>query len=126
MKSANIVKKLEKEGYTVVYKKWAYWDGVPHVEFDGFSFAIAEHVYLKNNLQGINKDFIYQHVLNALNLAEMNNPVILKKIQEVPSQEWFYRQYLILNMEDYYRYKRKKYPFNEYWTVLQKLEKEID
>lgn len=122
MKSANIVKKLEKEGYKIIFKKWAYWDGVPHVQLDGFSFAIAEHVYLKNT-QGINKDFIYQHVLNALNLAKLNNPLILKKMKE---GYWDYNIYLIDSMEDYYRYKRKKYPFNEYWKVINKLEKELN
>lgn len=124
MKSANIVKRLEKEGYEITFKKWSYWDGVPHVQLNGFDFAIAEHVYLKNNLQSINKDFVYQHVLNALNLAEMNNPIILKKIKE--EGNWTYGVYLIRNMEDYYRYKKKEYPYNEYWTVLQKLEKEFN
>jgi len=120
MKSVNIVKRLEKEGYNIIYKKWSYWDGVPHVEFDGFSFAIAEHVYLKNGWQGINLDFIYNHVQHALNLAKLNNPAILKKINE---GRWDYSIYLIESMEDYYRYKKEKYPYNEYWEVINKLER---
>lgn len=120
MKSENIVKKLEKEGYKITFKKWSYWDNVPHVQLEGFDFAIAEHVYFKNSWLGINKDFIYQHVQNAINLAKLNNPIILKKMN---NGYWHYSIYLIDSMEDYYMYKKGKYPFNEYWEVLNKLER---
>lgn len=122
MKSYNIVKKLEKEGYTISYKKWGYWDSVPHVEFDGFSFTIAELIYLKNGWQSINKDFIFNHVQHALNLAKFNNPVIIKKINEGHCN---YSIYLIDSMEDYYMYKKKKFPYNNYWDIMNKLEKEV-
>lgn len=122
MKSVNIVRKLEKEGYKITFKKWSYWDGVPHVELEGFEFAIAECNYLENGWQGINKDFIYQHVLNALNLAKLNNPAILKKMNE---GRWDYSIYLIESMQDYYIYKKGKYPFSEYWDIINKLEKEV-
>ena len=124
MKSANITKKLEKEGYKIFYKKWGYWDNIPHVQLEGFEFAIAEYIYLENGWRGINLDFIYNHVQDALQLAQTNNPIILKKIKESPTEDYYYLQYMITNMEDYYRYRKKKYPFDNYWTVLQKLEKE--
>ena len=122
MKSYNIVKKLEKEGYKITFKKWYYWDNIPHVELEGFEFAIAECNYLENGWQGIKKDFIYQHVLSALNLAKLNNPIIIKKMNE---GRWDYSIYLIKSMEDYYRYKKEKYPYNEYWDIINKLEKEV-
>mgnify|MGYP000856085455 CR=1 FL=1 len=120
MKSVNIVKRLEKEGYKIVYKKWEYWDNIPHVELEGFEFAIAEYIYLENGWQGINKEFIYQHVQDALNLAQMNNPIILKAMN---NGYWDYSIYLINNMKDYYMYKKGKFPYNEYWEVINKLEK---
>lgn len=124
MKSVNIVKRLEKEGYKIVYKKWGYWDNIPHVKLKEFEFAIAEPIHLEGGWQGINLDFIYNHVQHALNLAKINNPTIFKKIKE--GGDWTYGLYLIRNMEDYYRYKKKKYPFNEYWRVLEKIEKEFN
>lgn len=123
MKSVNIIKKLEKEGYKIAFKKWSYWDNVPRVELDGFSFTIAEHVYLKNGWQGINKDFIFNHVQDALNLAKLNNPIILKKMN---NGYWDYSIYLINSMEDYYLYKEKKYPFDDYYKVIEKLKKELE
>ena len=124
MKNYNIVNKLQKEGYNIIYKKWGYWDNIPHVQLDGFEFTIAEIKY-NGSWQSCRVDFIYNHVQEALHIAKNNNPILLKKIQEVPCQEWFYRQYLILNMGDYYQYKNKKYHFNDYYKVLEKLKKEI-
>ena len=125
MKSENIVKKLQKEGYKIAFKKWSYWDNIPHVVLDGFSFAIAEHVHQKDWL-GCNINFIYNHVQHALNIAQRNNPVFLKKIEQVPSESWYYSRYLILNMLDYYNYMEGVYPFNEYLIVLKKLKKELE
>lgn len=125
MKSDNIVKKLEKEGYNIAYKKWGYWNNIPHVELDGFDFTIAEYIYLENGWLGCNLDFIYNHVLDAINLAQVNNLILLKKIEKSPSEDYYYMQYMIRSMEDYYMYKKKKYPYNEYWNIINKLEKEI-
>lgn len=124
MKSYNIIKKLEKEGYKIHYKKWAYWDGVPYVELDGFEFAIADRVW-EDHWQGCKLDFIYNHVQDALYLAQNNNPIILKKIEQVPWEGWYYGRYLIKNMEDYYSYKKGCYPFDEYYKILEKLKKEF-
>lgn len=120
MKSNNIVKRLEKEGYTIFYKKWGYWDNIPHVKLDGFSFTIAEKTY-KGNWQGCNLNFIYNHVLEALDLAKTYNPIFLKKIEEVPLEQWYYGRYLILSMEDYYQYKKGVYPFDGYYKELERL-----
>lgn len=122
MKSVNIVKRLEKQGYEITYKKWSYWDGVPHVELDGFSFAIAE-------IEGeewisLNLDFIYNHVEDALYIAKRNNPIFIKKIEESPAQSWYYSRWLILSMQDYYEFKKQIYPYDEYYSILQKLKKE--
>lgn len=125
MKSYNIVKKLEKEGYKIYYKKWNYWDGIPHVELDGFEFTIADRVW-KDNWQGCQLDFIYNEVLQALYIAEKNNPVFLKKIEQVPFESWYYSRYLILSMLDYYNYMEGVYPFNEYYQILEKLKKELE
>lgn len=125
MKSYNIVKKLEKEGYEIVYKKWAYWDGVPYVQLDGFNFAIAERVW-SGNMQGCRVDFIFNHVQEALYMAKKNNPIFLKKINEVPTERWYYSRYLILSMDDYYMYKKQKYPFDECYNVLEKLKNEVE
>ena len=124
MKSKNIVKKLEKQGYKIIYKKWHYWDNVPHVELDLFGFAIAEHTQ-KNEWLGINLDFIFSHVQEAIYVAKKNNPTILKKIEKSPAQSWYYSRYLIMSMQDYYMYKKQKYPFDDYYKVLEKLKKEI-
>ena len=124
MKSENIIKKLEKEGYKIIYKKWGYWDGIPHVELDGFSFAIAEKT-ARGNMQGCILDFIFNEVLHAITIAKDMNPILLKKIKQTPGEGWYYSRYLILSMEDYYLLRRDKYPYNESWTVLQKLNKEF-
>lgn len=122
MRSANIVKKLEKEGYKIYYKKWGYWDGVPHVQLEGFDFTIAEHVYLKNGWMGCNVNFIYNHVLEALDLAKNNNPITVKKMN---NGYWDYSIYLIDSMEDYYMYKKNKYPFDDdYSKILERLKNE--
>lgn len=126
MKSYNIVKKLEKEGYNIIYKKWEYWDNIPHVELDGFNFSIAEKKY-NGNWQSCKVDFIYNEVRQALHIAEKNNPILFKKIEEVPSETWYYSRYLILNMEDYYQYKKGVYPFdNDYHKVLKQLKNEVE
>lgn len=124
MKSANIVKKLEKKGYKIFYKKWGYWDGVPHVQLDGFDFAIAERVW-SDGWSGCNLDFIFNEVLHAITIAKDINPILLKKIEQVPWEKGYYGKYLILNMEDYYLYRKNKYPYNESWEVLQKLNREF-
>lgn len=126
MKIENIIKRLEKEGYKIHYKKWSYWDGIPHVELNGFSFTIAEHVYSKNGWMGCNVNFIYNHVQEALYIAQTNNPILLKKIKEVPVDGWYYSRWLILSMQDYYDYLNGVYPFDdEYYNVLEKLKKEF-
>lgn len=124
MKAYNIVKKLEKEGYEVVYKKWGYWNNIPHVQLEGFDFVIAERVW-RNNWQSCRIDFIYNEVLHALTLAKDTNPILLKKIKQVPSESWYYSRYLILSMEDYYQYKKNIYPYNESWEVMQRLNREF-
>ena len=124
MKSYNIVKKLEKEGYKISYKKWAYWDGVPHVELDGFEFVIADRVW-RDHWQSCRVDFIYNEILQALYIAQKNNPVFLKKIEQVPADGWYYGRYLIRSMEDYYQYKKNIYPYNESWEVMQRLNREF-
>ena len=119
MKSVNIVKRLEKEGYKITFKKWHYWDNVPHVEFDKFSFTIAE---MKGKQWiSLNLDFIFNHVRQALYVAQKNNPVFLKKIKESPAQSWYYSRWLILSMQDYYDYMKGVYPFDGYYSILQKL-----
>ena len=124
MKSANIINRLEKEGYKIVYKRWSYWDGVPHVQLQGFDFAIAE-IKHRGNWQSCRVDFIYNEVRQALYIAERNNPIFLKKIEEEPGSDWYYSRYLIKNMGDYYEYKKGIYPFNEYYPMLQKLKNEV-
>ena len=124
MKSSNIVKRLKKEGYKITYKKWAYWDGVPHVEFEGFDFAIAK-IISRDNWQSCRVNFVYNEVRQALYIAQKNNPVFLKKIEEEPGNDWYYSRYLIRNMDHYEAYKKDLYPFNEYYKVLEKLKKEL-
>lgn len=123
MKSHNIVKRLEKEGYSIFYKKWGYWDGIPHVQFEGFNFAIAECVLI-GNAYGVNMNFIYNHVQDALYIAKNNNPIILKKIEKSVLED-YYSQYLILSMQDYYLYKKKRYPYDEYYQMLEKIKQEL-
>ncbi len=124
MKSYNIVKKLQKEGYKITYKKWGYWDGVPHVQLDGFEFAIAEYTY-QNGWMGCNLDFIFNEVLHAISIAEDVNPILDKKINQNKINNYWYNRYKILSMEDYYLYRREIYPYNESWEVLQKLNREF-
>ena len=117
MKSYNIVKKLEKEGYKVVYKKWGYWDGVPHVRLDGFDFAIAECT-LVAGAYGVNMDFIYNHVLDATTVAENVNYYILRLIEAKPEKGYEYEPYLVLSMQDYYKYLKRQYPW-DYWSHVE-------
>ena len=121
MKSDNIVKRLEKEGYKIFYKKWGYWDNIPHVQLEGFDFTIAKIVF-KNNWQSCRIDFIFNEVRQALHIAEKNNPIILEKTEE----ELDYGRYLILNMGDYEAYKKRIYPFNDYYKVLEQLKNEVE
>ena len=124
MKSANIVKRLEKEGYKIFYKKWGYWDNIPHVQLDGFDFAIAEKVW-SGNMQGCKVDFIYNEVLHAITIARDINPILDKKINQDKINNYWYSRYKILSMEDYYLSRRDKYPYNESWDVLQRLNREF-
>lgn len=125
MKSQNIVKKLEKEGYKIVYKKWGYWDGVPHVQLEGFDFAIAECT-CQNGWSTLNLNFIFNEVQQALQLAKNGNSIILKKIKEAPFEEFYYARFLLLNMGDYYKYKKGIYPFDiDYLRIKEKLKKEF-
>ena len=125
MKSSNIVKKLQKEGYKIIYKKWGYWNNIPHVQLNEFNFAIAEYTET-NGWMGCNLDFIFNQVQHALDIVRRNNPILLKKIEQVPLEDWYYSQYLILNMEDYYQYKKKRYHFNDYYKVLEQLKNEVE
>lgn len=120
MKSNNIVKRLEKEGYNIIYKKWGYWDNIPHVEFEGFYFAIVEKTY-RDNWQSCRTNFIYNHVREALYIAQKNNPLFIRKIEQVPLEQWYYSRYLILNMGDYYQYKKGIHPFDNYYKELERL-----
>ena len=124
MKNVNIVKKLKKEGYSITFKKWAYWDDVPHVQCEGFEFAIAE--IKGETCLSLNLDFIFNHVLEALDIAQRNNPIFLKKIKKAPNEDWYYSRYLIRDMGDYYQYKKDLYPFNGYYQVLKKLKNEVE
>lgn len=123
MKSINIVKRLKKEGYKIVYKKWGYWNNIPHVQLDGFDFAIVE-IKHNGNWQSCKVDFIYGHVQHALSIAQNNNPIIVRKIEQVPLEDWYYNRYLILSMEDYYLYRKNIYPFDDdYYNVLERLKR---
>ena len=123
MKNYKIVKRLEEQGYKIFYKKWGYWDGIPHVQLQGFDFAIAE-IKHRRNWQSCRVDFVFHEVQQALYVAQKNNPIILKKIREMPGDDWFYSRYLIQNMGDYYYYKKGLYPFNrDYSRVLEKLKR---
>lgn len=128
MKSVNIVKKLEKQGYNIIYKKWTYWNNIPYVVLNGFDFAIAE--MKDGNSIYLNLDFIFNHVQEALDIAQRNNPIFLKKIKELPQKEWerkwCYNRCLILSMDDYYRYTKRLYPYENYYKVLEKLKKEYN
>lgn len=123
MKSENIIKNLKKDGYKIIYKKWGYWDGVPHVQLDGFDFAIAEGI-LHYGSYGINMDFIYNHVLDATTVAENTNYSILRLIESKPEKGYEYEPYLILSMQDYYRYLKGQFPW-DYWSdVIKSLKEE--
>ena len=124
MKIENIVKRLEKEGYKIFYKKWGYWNNIPHVELNGFDFAIAERVY-KNNMQGCKIDFIYNEVLHAITIAKDINTILDKKINQDRINNYWYSKYKILSMDDYYLYRKDKPPYNESWEVMQKLNREF-
>ena len=123
MKSGNIVKKLEKEGYNIIYKKWSYWDGIPHVQLDGFDFAIAE-TKGKESI-GLNLNFIFNEVLHAISIAEDVNPILDKKINQDKINNYWYNRYKILSMEDYYLSRKNRYPYDENWEVMQKLNREF-
>ncbi len=124
MKIDNIIKKLEKKGYTVEWKKWQYWV-VPSIKLkNGDIFYIADRVW-KDNWQGCRLDFIYNEVLHAISIAEDVNPILDKKINQDKINNYWYSQYKILSMEDYYLYRKNKYPYNESWEVLQKLNREF-
>lgn len=124
MKSVNIIKRLEKEGYEIIYKKWQNWNTIPYIRLDGFDFTIAKKVH-DENLGSCKLDFVYHEVQEALDIARKNNPLFIKKIEQSPSENWRYGRYLILNMGDYYAYKKGKYPFHFYFPVLDKLKKEF-
>ena len=114
MKSANIVKKLQKEGYNIIYKKWGYWDSIPHVQLEGFDFALAECVLI-GGAYGLNMNFIYNHVLEALDLAKNTNYILLQLIKANSEESYEYEPYLIQSMQDYYRYLKKRFPW-DYWS----------
>lgn len=124
MKSENIIKKLEEQGYKIIYKKWGYWDNIPHVELDGFDFTIAERT-TRENMQGCILDFIYNEVLHAISIAKDVNLILDKKIKQDKINNYWYSRYKILSMEDYYLYRKDKFPYNESWDVLQRLNREF-
>ena len=123
MKSDNIIKKLEKQGYKIIYKKWGYWDNIPHIQLDGFNFAIAETTG-KESIR-LNLNFIFNEVLHAINIAKDINPILDKKINQDKMNNYWYSRYKILSMEDYYSYRKDKFPYNESWDIMQKLNREF-
>ena len=120
MKSDNIVKRLEKEGYKITFKKWGYWNNIPHVQLDGFDFTIAETVW-SDGWQDCQLDFIYNEVLHAITIAKDVNPILDKKINQDKINNYWYNRYKILSMDDYYLFKKNKYPYNETKEVLKKI-----
>jgi hypothetical protein len=62
MKNSNIVKKLEKLGKTVEYKKFGYWDNIAHCD----GTAIAEYTRPQYNSVGIETDFKFDDVLSKI------------------------------------------------------------
>mgnify|MGYP001274314708 FL=1 len=123
MKVDNIVKKLEREGYEIIYKKWGYWDGIPFVKLDGFDFAIVEGITI-NNSYTINMEFVYNHVLDAISIAEEYNYLILDLIKNKPVEAYNYEPYLILSMQDYYHYKKELFPWDNWSHTWKQLNSE--
>ena len=123
MKIDNIIKKLEKKGYTVEWKKWQYWI-VPSIKLkNGDIFYIAE--MKGRNSISLNLDFIFNEVLHAISIAEDVNPILDQKINQDKINNYWYNRYKILSMEDYYLYRKNKFPYNESWEVLQRLNREF-
>lgn len=76
MKSSNIVKMLERAGYSVDFGKFNYWDGVPYVFNEGREhvFKIAD-ISSENNWVGLVLDFKFKDVLLALRKWENGEDV---------------------------------------------------
>lgn len=124
MKIENIIKKLEKQGYTVEWKKWAYWN-VPTVKLkNGDIFFIAETTG-KQSI-GLNLNFIFNDVLHGISIAESINPILDKKINQDEINNYWYNRYKILSMEDYYLYRKNIFPYDDIWNVLQRLNIEFN
>ncbi len=122
MKINNIIRNLKKDGFKIIYKKWGYWDSIPHIPLDGFDFAIVEGVTI-NNSYTINMDFVYNHVLDATTTAENVNYYILRLIEANPKKTYEYEIYLITSMQDYYKYLKREFPW-DYWENVKKYLKE--
>ena len=76
MKSSNIVKMLEKEGYSLDFGRFDYWDGVPYIfsEKRKHVFKIAD-ISSHNNSIGLVLDFKFEDVLSAVRKWEKGEDV---------------------------------------------------
>lgn len=76
MKSSNIAKKLEGEGYSLDFGRFSYWDGVPYIfnEERKHAFFIAE-TSSQNNSVGLILDFKFEDVLSAVRKWEKGEDV---------------------------------------------------
>lgn len=76
MKMKNIVKKLEKMGYEVNYKKYIYWDNIGYViNKDGYITYLVADVYSANRSTTIVEEdskFTFKYVLECIEDGRFN------------------------------------------------------
>ena len=75
MKKSNLIKKLEKEGYTVDYEKISYWDNIPVVEIGNCKLALESFIYNRDyNNFTINyyNNTTFNQVMDRINYIKNN------------------------------------------------------
>ena len=101
MKKDNVIKKLTKEGYEIVYKRIAYWDNVPCVKIikdKGVSFLALESYIVNNKYNNFTIDYLINTTYKE----------IKDKINYIKNSNLGYEDYYYINIIIYDKKKKKK------------------
>ena len=74
MKKSNLIKRLEKEGYTITYEKVDYWDNIPVVKIGNSRLALESFIHNRdyNNFTiSYYENTTYKQVMERINYIKI-------------------------------------------------------
>ena len=102
MLKSNIIKKLEKEGYTIESGKFDYWQVTKIIIDEKNYLLLADGVY-SNGSYGVIEDFKYSDVIDAIETIKRVNKYFKGMINNSLDK--------ITSMGEYFLYKEGKFPY---------------